>query len=209
MTLQTNKTLGGIGALLLVVCCPLAFVAGVFASVLGLVGLILVLIAMKGLSDHYNESGIFNNTLYGILLTIVGAVVSVIAIVVILVDFFLALDIETSIFWSDPTAFSAITWQDLPIFDALWTHVVGILLTLLALFVIVVIAAVFYRKSLISLAEKTGVGLFGTAGLLLLIGAALTIILIGFLLIWVALILMTIAFFQISAEPTPPPPPTL
>jgi len=59
---------------------------------------------------------------------------------------------------------------------------------------------------LTSLAEKTGVGLFGTTGLILLIGAVLTIILIGFLLLWVALILLTVAFFSIKPEPTPPPP---
>ena len=34
-----------------------------YSAVLGLVGLILVLIATKGLSDHYNVAGIFNNAL--------------------------------------------------------------------------------------------------------------------------------------------------
>ena len=46
--------------------------------------------------------------------------------------------------------------------------------------------------------EKTGVRLFGTTGLLILIGAVLTIIGIGFILLRIALILLTIAFFSIK-----------
>ena len=72
------------------------------------------------------------------------------------------------------------------------------------LFIFVVVAAIFYRKSLNSLSEKTGVGLFGTTGLIMLIGAALTIIVIGSLLLWVAVILLTVAFFSIKTEPAQP-----
>jgi uncharacterized membrane protein len=71
---------------------------------------------------------------------------------------------------------------------------------LVILFIFVVVAALFYRKSLNSLAQKTGVGLFGTTRLILLIGAVLTIIVIGFLLLWVAMILLTVAFFSIKTE---------
>ncbi len=207
MTLETNKTLGGIGALLLVIS-PFAFAAGVFASVLGLVGLILVLIAMKGLADHYNEGGIFNNSLYGVILSIVGGVVFVVAIVVTAISFLRDLGIDFSRDWSNPAVFSGINWTQGMVLDSIITHVGVILISLAILWIFAIIAAIFYRKSLTTLAEKTGVGLFGTAGLLLLIGAVLTIIAIGFLLIWIALLLLTIAFFQIKAEPTQPPPMT-
>lgn len=73
------------------------------------------------------------------------------------------------------------------------------------LFVFVVVAAIFLRRSWTTLSEKTGVGLFGTTGLLTLIGAILTIIGIGFLLLWVALILLTVAFFRIKTQSTQPP----
>ena len=53
--------------------------------------------------------------------------------------------------------------------------------------------------------EKTGVGLFGTTGLLILIGGVLTIIVIGFILLWVALILLTISFFSIKTQTAQPP----
>jgi uncharacterized membrane protein len=118
------------------------------------------------------------------------------------------LGIELSTAFSDPTAFSNIDWTEAMVFDNLMTHVAALVGSLVILFIFVVVATIFYRKSLTTLAEKTGVGLFGTAGLLLLIGAVLTIIAIGFLLIWVALILLTAAFFKIRAEPTQPPPMT-
>jgi uncharacterized membrane protein len=203
MTIQTSKTLGGIGALLLVIS-PFSFVAGVFGSVLGLVGLILVLIAMKGMADHYNEGGIFNNSLYGVIVSIIGGVVFAAALIMTAVSFFQDLGIDFSSDWSDPAVFSAINWTEGMILDSIMTHIGVILISLVILWIFAIVAAILYRKSLTALSNKTGVGLFGTAGLLLLIGAVLTIIAIGFLIIWIALILLTVAFFQISAEPTQP-----
>ena len=206
MTLQSNKTLGGVGALLMVIS---PFLVSGFTLLAGLVGLILVLIAVKGLSDHYKEASIFTNSLYGVILSIVGVVVFVAALFVTAVSFFTnVLGIELSAALSDPTAFSNIDWTEAMVFDNLMAHVAALVGSLVILFIFVVVAAIFYRKSLTTLAEKTGVGLFGTAGLLLLIGAVLTIIVVGLLLIWVALILMTAAFFQIRVEPTQPPPMT-
>ena len=206
MTLETNKTLGGVGALLMVVTPFIGFFAGSFSGVLGLIGLILVLIAMKGLSDHYNEGSIFNNTLYGVILSIIGGVVFGVTMVVGAVGFLAALDIDWATLSTDPSAISNMNWEELINFETLWSHIAIILVGVVILFIFVVVAAIFYRKSLTTLSEKTRVGLFGTTGLLLLIGAVLTIIAIGFLLIWVALILLTVAFFSIKAEPTPPPP---
>ncbi len=62
-----------------------------------------------------------------------------------------------------------------------------------------------------SMASKLGVSIFCTSGLLYLIGAALTIVLVGFLLIFVALILNVVWFFSIpdKAPMTAPYPPPL
>jgi uncharacterized membrane protein len=206
MTLQSSKTLGGIGALLMVIS---PFAVSGFSLVIDVVGLILVLIAVKGLSDHYKEPSIFNNSLYGVILSIVGVVVFVAALFVTALSFFKnVLGVELSTAFSDPTAFANIEWTEAMILDNLLDHVAALAGSLVVLFIFVVVAAIFFRKSLTTLAEKTGVGRFGTAGLLLLIGAVLTIIVIGFLLIWVAFIFLTVAFFQIREEPTQPPPMT-
>ncbi len=209
MALETNKILGGVGALLMVIGPFL----GAYTGVLGLIGLILVMIALKGLSDHYSEEGIFNNALYGVIIVIIGGVISVAVIVMAAIDFFSAVGIDISTVWSDPTVLSSINWEELVTWDILWPHIAAILGSLVVLFVFVVVAAVFLRRSLTTLSKKTGVGLFGTTGLLTLIGAILTIIVIGFLLLWIALILLTAAFFSIRAQPTestatqPSPPP--
>ncbi|MCY0868397.1 MAG: DUF996 domain-containing protein [Desulfurococcus sp.] len=70
--------------------------------------------------------------------------------------------------------------------------------------------AIFYRTAFKLLAEKSGEKLFDTAGLLMLIGAVLTIIVIGGILTLIACILAAVAFFSIkppsAAAPQPPPP---
>ena len=203
MTLDSNKTLGGVGALLMVIGPFL----GVYTGVLGLIGLILVLIALKGLSDHYTEGGIFNNALYGIIMAIIGGVVFVAVIVVAAVGLLIDLGIEVAN-WGDPAAFQRIDWQNLVTLDILWPYIGAIVGSLVVLFVFVVVAALFLRRSLTILSPKTGVNMFNTVGLLTLIGAVLTIIVVGFILLWVALILLAVAFFSIKTQPTQPPPTT-
>jgi len=199
MTLESSKILGGVGALLMVIG---PFI-GAYSGVLGLIGLILVLIALKGLSDHYNEAGIFNNALYGFILAIIGGVISVAVIVMTAVDFLSAVGIDISTAWSDPTVFSSINWEQLVTWDILWPHIAAILGSLVVLFVFVVVAAVFLRRSYTTLSAKTGVNMFSTVGLLTLIGAVLPIV--GFILLWVAQILLAVAFFSIKTQPAQPP----
>jgi len=201
MTLESSKTLGGIGALLMVIG---PFI-GAYSGVLGLIGLILVLIALKGLSDHYNEAGIFNNALYGVIMAIIGGAIGVTVIVVAAVDFLTAVGLDISAAWSDPAVWSSINWEQAVTWDILWPHIAAIIGGLVVLFVFVVVAAVFLRRSFTSLSAKTGVNRFSTVGLLTLIGAVLTIIVVGFILLWVAQILLVVAFFSIKTQSAQPP----
>ncbi len=200
MDLDVSKNLGGIGAILLVIGA-LGFLGTGYAAILSLVGIILVLIAMKGLADYYNEGGIFNNALYGFLTTIVGAVASV-AVLVISVLFALT---TLAIDWTNPAEWTTM-FQDFTNFSVLWTLIGSIIVALIVAFVFAIITAIFYRKSFNLLATKSGVNMFSTAGLLLLIGAVLTIILIGFIIIWIAFILLAVGFFSIKTTTTQPPP---
>ena len=199
MTLESSKTLGGVGALLMVIG---PFI-GVYSGVLGLIGLILVLIALKGLSDHYNEAGIFNNALYGFIMAIIGGVVFVAVIVVAAVGLLSKLGIEIAN-WGDPAAFQSINWQSLATLDIV-PYIAAIIGSLVVLFVFVVVASIFLRRSFTTLSAKTGVNRFSTVGLLTLIGAVLTIIVVGFIILWVALILLTVAFFSIKTQSAQPP----
>jgi hypothetical protein len=55
------------------------------------------------------------------------------------------------------------------------------------------------------LAQKSGTHMFATSGTLLLAGAIMTIILIGFLLIWIALVLLLVAFIELKRIPAAQP----
>lgn len=212
MTLESSKNLGGIGALLIVIGCLGSVVP--YAGILTLIGLILMLIGLKGLADFYKEGSIFNNALYSIILAIVGVVIAFATLVITALAAFASIGIDLSNVsdWSMLGSELANQFTNFGDFSAIWTLVGAIVSAAVILFVFAIIAVVFFRKSLNQLSSKTGVGLFGTAGLLMLIGAVLTIVVIGLLLIWIGFILVTVAFFQIRAQPTqatsPAPPST-
>lgn len=212
MTLESSKTLGGVGAILVVIGF-LGFFGYAYAGLLVLIGAILTLIALKGLSDHYNEGGIFNNALYGIITAIIGGVVFVGVVVMAVLAAISRLGITDWNEWMTQVQENIIDWNAFwPLIEPI---VIGIVAALVVLFVFFIISAVFFRKSLSTLSTKSGEKIFATAGLLWLIGAILTIILVGFILIWIAWILIAVGFFSIktpaaqppAAAPQPPPPP--
>lgn len=205
MDLETSRTLGGIGAILMFIMPFL----GAYTGILGLIGLILVIIGLKGLADHYNEQGIFNNALYGIITAIIGVAVFAAILIVGTVGLFTRLGIDIAN-WTDWAMFQRIDWTAITDLTVFWDFAMAILAGIVILFVLFIIAAIFLRKSLNLLSAKSGVGLFGTTGLLILIGAVLTIIAIGLLLIWIAFILLAVAFFSVrprAAQPAAPAPP--
>lgn len=198
MTFETSKNLSAIGALLILIG-PVAGLVVSFSGVLSLIGIILLLIGLKGLAGYYNEDGIFNNALYSIIIAIVGAVVSVGVIVVsafsALVD--LGIDWANIDDWANIGSDVSVMFTDFDL-GAIMSIVGALLIGLLILFVVFIIAMYFLRKSMNQLSEKSGINLFGTAGILMLVGAVIP--LIGLLLIWIGFLLATIAFFQIKAD---------
>ena len=190
MTLESSKTLGGVGAILAAV--------GNFVPFLGLIGIILVLIALKGLAEVYNERGIFQNALYAFIFGLIGIAAAIVL--------FLSMFATGFFMGMTPTPPTPPTETPLPSF------IVSIIGVLIVIFIFYVLEAVFYRKSFTLVAEKSGEKMFNTAGTLLLIGAILVIIFIGAIIMLIAWILVAIAFFSIktpppSAEAPPPPPP--
>ena len=201
MTLESSKNLGGIGAILIVIgCLPIPYIQGLLV----LVGLILLLIGLKGLADYYNEGGIFNNALYAVILAIVGGVVAIATVVISALAALssIGIDLANMANWANLGTDLASRFTDLTDFSAIWTLLGALVAALVILFVFAIIAVFLFRRSLTQLSSKSGVGMFGTAGLLMLIGAVLTIIVIGALLIWIGFILLAVAFFRIRAQPT-------
>jgi uncharacterized membrane protein len=81
-------------------------------------------------------------------------------------------------------------------------YIAAAVLALIILVALAVVAAFLIRKSLGTLAQRSGIPMFATCGTVLLIGAILTIIVIGVVLLWISLILLAIAFFRLRTEET-------
>lgn len=204
MTIETSKILGGVGAILMFVgIIPVLNSYGVIE----LVGLILTMVALYNLASYYTERGIFNNALYGLIAGIVGGVIAVGTVILVvlnsLTDFLYTIYPNWNGDWS---ALSGLTPDTSNLsLSAIVPFITGIIVALIILWVFAIISFYFVRRSLISLSAKSGVGLFSTAGLLMLIGAVLIIALgIGLLLIWISLLLLAIAFFQIRPQQAQP-----
>jgi uncharacterized membrane protein len=185
-SISNAKTLGGVGAIL-VLLAPAPSVGWI----LGIAGFILLLIAVRNISDFLEDSSIFNNMLVAIVLGIVGIIVGS---VVVAGSFYRFLGQNNL----TPNSFGAnFNPSTVPTGD--W---VALILTALAglavIWILLIVSAVYVRRSYTTIATKLNVHAFATAGLLYLIGAATTIFLVGFLLIFVAEIMLAVAFFSID-----------
>jgi uncharacterized membrane protein len=202
MALENSKILGGIGALLMFLGV-IPFVS--YYGIIEIIGLILVMIALYNLASYYKEGGIFNNALYGIIIGIIGVVVSI-AVVFVVVLTSLS-DFLYTIFpdWNgDWTALSGLTPNPSNIsLDNIMPFIAGIFTVFIVLWVFSIIGAFFIRRGLGSLSAKSSIGMFSTAGTLLLVGAVLIILFgIGLILIWISALLLAIAFFQMKPQQT-------
>ncbi len=205
MSIETSKILGGLGALLMFIGV-IPYIS--YFGIIELVGIILVMVALYNLASHYREGGIFNNALYGVITGIVGAVISVVVAIIAVVNSLTDFLYKVFPNWNgDWASLSGQTpdVSNLTPADVL-PFVTGIIAVFIVLWVFSIITAFFIRRSLGTLAAKSNIHLFSTAGLLLLIGAVL-IILFGFglILIWISALLLAIAFFQIKSEPPQAP----
>lgn len=177
---QYSKTLAGEGAILLL----LGLVPTV-GWVLGIVGIVLLLKAMKELSYYYQDESIYRNTWTGLKYYIVALIAAAVAISVGVVSF-AGMGLFSGAAPSLTLGFVG--------------GVVAILAGLIIAFVFYLLAAIHLKKIFEIMAQKTGESSFITAGTLLLVGAALTIIGIGLILILIAWIFATIGFFSMKPK---------
>ncbi len=88
-------------------------------------------------------------------------------------------------------------------------HMMGLGAMMIVGAILMIVAAYFMKQSYDMVAEETGVSMFSTVALLYIIGAVLTIVVIGAILILIAAILEIVAFFSLpdsipgKAGPTP------
>jgi uncharacterized membrane protein len=193
------KVLGGIGALLSL----LVFVPTI-GFIIGIVGLVLVFIAVKYIAEETKDHAIFHNYLMNFIFDII-AIGAVLGIMIA------AFGVSGGMSWAN-----TIQQQNITDFDSFWasfgTIFVGLILALVVAWVLLLIGALYLRKSYNSIAEHTKVDLFKTTGLVNFIGAATLIIIIGFFIIIVARILEIVSYFSLPenlpAATEPPKTPT-
>ncbi|KYK19998.1 hypothetical protein AYK25_09290 [Thermoplasmatales archaeon SM1-50] len=191
------KILGGIGALL-----SLLTIVPTIGFLLGIVGLVLIFIAVKYIADETKNHNIFQNYLMNFLF-------SIIAIVAIIVIMIMSFGVSGGMSWvnslqeqnfTDPGAF----W------NSFGTLIGGCILALFVAWILLIISSLYLRKSYNSIAEHTKVDLFKTTGLVYFIGAITLIVIIGVFIIIIAKILEIVAFFSLpeTLPATPEPPKT-
>ena len=163
------KTLGGLGAVFLLLGWMPYIGIGLY-----LIGLILLSIAFKDLSNLAPEKGILKKWLISIALIFFVAIAFVIAIGSIAA---LSNDINQ---------------------DAIISSGFGIWFLLLIVTQIVI--GILYKQIFTSVYEITGENLFKTAGNTFFWGGILSIILIGNILFFIGWILVAIAFFSIKTK---------
>ncbi len=149
---------------------------------LSIVGYILVLISIKFVSDEVHDSSIFNDMIIAVVAGIVGVTAG---------GFVLAFSGIFGVFTAGLSAF------------------LGVLAVLGIVWIALIVSSIFIRRAYDNIATKLNVGTFRTAGTLYFVGALLTIILVGFIILFIAYIVQVVAFFSIQdllpAAPGPAP----
>lgn len=202
--LSQAKIFGGIGSILM-----LLILAPHVGVVLFIVGVALVLVALKYISEEINEPAVFRNALYGFILLILAPVIVTIVGLIILgtvlsISSIISgssivspggITISTEVIPGGATA-TIISHHGSP-FSVFLAMAGVILVVVLIAWIILIVSSIFIRRSLSITGDRLRIGLFGVAGLLYLIGSVLSIILVGLVIIGVAIILQIIAFFSI------------
>jgi uncharacterized membrane protein len=178
MALETDKKLCGIGSILIAI--------GFLVPFLGLIGIILLLIGLKGLSNDYNSPVIFQNALYGFIFGIISIIILSIAMI--------------TIFFVRMSTIISMDGMIMGPFRMFGIELILVLLLLIITFVLFLLSAIFYKRSFDIIAEKSGEKLFNTIGILLIIGSVLIILLVGYIILIATWIIAAIAFFSIRSS---------
>jgi uncharacterized membrane protein len=180
--------MGGVGSILVL----LSFVPYV-GFLFGLAGLVMVLLAVKQISEVVNDGEIFRNVLMAVILQIVGSAISVF---VVIGSFFAFIGSQVVMAPFGPS-FDGFGGPSILGAGAVMAVLNSLLAGLIAMWIILIIATRFLRKGYEGIADKTGTRTFRTVGRWYYYGAWLMIILVGFVLILIAWILQIKAFFSL------------
>jgi uncharacterized membrane protein len=190
--------MGGVGSILVL----LSFVPYV-GFLFGLAGLVMVLLAIKRISEAVKDREIFNNVLMAVILQIVGSAISVFVVIGSFFAF-VGSQIMMAPFGS---SFDGFGGPGILGAGAVLAILGPLIAGLVVMWIILIIAARFLRKGYEGIATKTGTETFRSVGRWYYYGAWLMIVLVGFVLILIAAILQVKAFFSLPESPPSQPTP--
>jgi uncharacterized membrane protein len=182
---QYSKTLAIEGSILLILG-PVPYVGWI----LGIIGIILLIRSIKEFANYYQDNQIYENALTGVKFYIIALIAAAVAITSIVIGAASA----TGFTFKEPFVFTA----------GFAAGLIAFLAGLIIAFVFFVLASTHLRKTFDTLAQKSGEHSFTTSASLLWWGSILTIIGVGFILIFVAWIFAVIGFFTMRAPQQQP-----
>jgi uncharacterized membrane protein len=188
-SLSQVKILGGLGSI--VVVLGMLGIVPFIDQLVSIIGYILVLIAVKIISDSARDASIFKNMLLAIVAVTAGMLAGALYVYKSVFNF-IGVDLL-----SEENFFQGIISQPEVQPGDFFGLITSVIIGLVILWILIIISAIFMRKSYNSIIAKYGISMFNTAARLYLIGAVLSIILIGFILVAVVQILQIVAFFRI------------
>ncbi|MDR0493409.1 MAG: DUF996 domain-containing protein [Nitrososphaerota archaeon] len=171
-----------------------------------IIGIIFVLIGMKGLSEHYKDKRIYDGLVMGAVLLIIGTILPIAGGITLLFGVLGGLGLAGSVYGYGGYGAGALG-------ASIILSIVGVIVCFIVAFILDLLAVRYIKNCFHALSERSGKDLFHTAGTLIWIGAILTIIGIGFFLIWIGFIIAAVGFFTLDENPagagnfsaTPPP----
>ncbi|MFP3254468.1 MAG: DUF996 domain-containing protein [Hydrogenobaculum sp.] len=178
VNISTQKLLGGIGAILIL----LGAVPGI-GTLLLIVGGVLLIVSLYQISRMVKKPSIFNKFIIGFVLGLTGWIIAL----------FFGLLSFVGVFGLAGLLHAY--------FAAIFGMGIGIFVAIILVYILFVAATYFYKKAYSMLANAINHKLFSTAGLLMFIGA-ITIILFGLgaILLFIGWIVLVVAFFTAPEE---------
>jgi uncharacterized membrane protein len=217
-TLSQAKILGGIGSILVLLSPlilltifipPLMFFADAILGIIiasgiaDLAGWILILVAIKKISDAVNDREIFKNVLMAVIIPWVAiGVVSAVGLGIVMYTGPTIAKVDGNYLAEGGHSGTDVVLPPLPTFLGL---PIIILMMLLGTWAAFIVSAWFLKKGYERVAVRTGTKTFRTVGRLYFYGALLVIVLIGAILAFVAVILQIKAFFSLPESPPSQP----
>lgn len=172
MDAETAKILAGVGAILAAV--------GAFEHIVGIIGVILMLVGLISLADIFGDQKMRSDSVMWFIYAIIAFLVLTIGGALSLFPLFSLMEFALS----PPGGFGHMALLGIVVF----------IIVLVIAFVFFLLSADKFKSVMAALGQRTGESLFGTAGTLYYWGAVLTIVIVGAVLLFVALILAGIAF---------------